>query len=303
MTTDSTTQPLAELNTLRELVETALEKYLQPTDGCPERLLDAMRYSVLAPGKRLRPILCLLASQAVGGSVDDALPCACAVEFIHVYSLIHDDLPAMDNDDLRRGKPTCHRQFDEATAILAGDSLQMLAIETVAANLPADRALKAIQILSQAAGREALVGGQMDDLSAEGRFGPISPSEPLNFLQEIHLRKTSALIETSLHIGGVAGGATPQQLDGLRKYGRSIGLAFQIVDDCLDVESTPEQMGKATRKDSEAGKMTYPNLLGLEQSRQLANDLIADACLSLTGFNSHAKTLADIARFVVERRN
>ena len=239
----------------RQAVDAALDQFTQGCEGSPHRLTEAIRYSVLAPGKRLRPVLVLWACEAISGDWQAAVPAACAVEFIHVYSLIHDDLPAMDNDELRRGQPTCHIKFDEATAILAGDSLQMLAIEVLTHQLPPEAALKCCQILSRLSGRAFLVGGQVDDLSAEGRFGEIPElsREPLNFLKKIHRRKTSALIEASLHLGGAVAGASSIQTQALSDYGQSIGLAFQIIDDCLDVESTTEHLGKNTRKDSNLG--------------------------------------------------
>ncbi|MEZ6135163.1 MAG: polyprenyl synthetase family protein [Pirellulaceae bacterium] len=305
MTSQTTFDLQRELHPMREAVESAMDTYTAAIAGCPTRLTDAIRYSALAPGKRLRPLLTLLACDAVGADWQIALPAACAVEFVHVYSLIHDDLPAMDNDDMRRGKPTCHVRFDEATAILAGDSLQMLAIETLCNGLPNDTAVACCRLLSRAAGRQALVGGQADDLSAEGRFGPLpqQQSDPLEFLKSIHRRKTSALIEVSLQLGGVAGGASLDHLRCLENYGRAVGLAFQIVDDCLDVESTAEQMGKKTRKDSELGKMTYPSLLGLEASRKMAKDLICEACEAIAVLKNGGRRLATLAQFVVERRN
>ena len=289
---------------LRELVDQALANYLRLTDGCPERLADAMRYSVMAPGKRLRPLLTLLAAEAVGGHPRSALPAACAVELVHAYSLIHDDLPAMDNDDLRRGLPTCHRKFDEATAILAGDALQALAFEILSHELPAERALRCCQILSRAAGRSQLVGGQADDLAAEGRFGDQTPAkQSVEHLQSIHLRKTGAIIQASLSLGAVASGASPDHLEMLDRYGRSIGLAFQVVDDCLDVESTSEQMGKHTRKDSVLGKLTYPSLMGLQESRRWAIQLVDEACSAIAPLGVAANNLIDVAKFVVERKN
>ena len=261
-------------------------------------------YSVMAPGKRLRPLLTLLAAEAVGGHPRSALPAACAVELVHAYSLIHDDLPAMDNDDLRRGLPTCHRKFDEATAILAGDALQALAFEILSHELPAERALRCCQILSRAAGRSQLVGGQADDLAAEGRFGDQTPAkQSVEHLQSIHLRKTGAIIQASLSLGAVASGASPDHLEMLDRYGRSIGLAFQVVDDCLDVESTSEQMGKHTRKDSVLGKLTYPSLMGLQESRRWAIQLVDEACSAIAPLGVAANNLIDVAKFVVERKN
>jgi geranylgeranyl diphosphate synthase type II len=297
----TTENPLSEFQAMRTAVEAELDRITAGVDGCPERLTHAIRYSVLAPGKRMRPLLCMLACQAVGGDWSTAVPAAAAVELVHVYSLVHDDLPAMDDDALRRGRATCHIEFDEATAILAGDSLQMLAIELLCDSLPADQALECCRILSKAAGRSNLVGGQADDLAAEGRWDIPQPLPPLEFLQGIHRRKTSALIEASLQLGGVAGGATLDHLKRLAEYGRCIGLAFQIVDDCLDLESTPEQMGKMTGKDSAAGKLTYPGLLGLAESRKLAQQLIREACEQIAVFNEPGQPLARLAKFVVDR--
>ena len=295
---------IGELSPLREAIEEALDRYSAPTEGCPERLSTAIRYSVLSPGKRIRPLLCLLACEAVSGRCEPALPAACAIEFIHVYSLIHDDLPAMDNDTLRRGKPTCHIKFDEATAILAGDSLQMLAMQVLSEELPPNQAIRCVQILAHAAGRQRLVGGQADDLAAEGRFGPVCLDGriALEFLKSIHVRKTSALIEASLQLGGVAAGASLDHLNSLAAYGRAIGVAFQIVDDCLDVESTAEQLGKNTRKDSSLGKLTYPGLLGLDESKRLAAQLISEACAAVAVFKDRGKRMTQVAQFVLERK-
>lgn len=295
---------MSELAPLKAAIEGHLSRITEPSAGCPQRLSSAIRYSVLAPGKRLRPLLCLLACEAVSGDWQAALPAACAIEFIHVYSLIHDDLPAMDNDTLRRGLPCCHIEFDEATAILAGDSLQMLAVQTLCEELDAHSARESLRILSIAAGRDNLVGGQADDLAAEGRFGPIDMGglAPLEFLKRIHRRKTSALIEASLQLGGVAAGGNLDHLKSLGDYGAAIGLAFQIVDDCLDIESTPEQLGKQTRKDSQLGKLTYPSLMGLDASRELAEQLIAEACAAVAVFKDRSERLVQLARFVVDRK-
>ncbi len=304
MATGSLNQIFSELKLQRDAIEEALDVYSRPWPGCPERLNSAIRYSLLSPGKRMRPLLSLLACEAVSGFWKPAIPVACAVEFVHVYSLIHDDLPAMDNDALRRGIPTCHVQFDEATAILAGDSLQMLAFQVICQELSAETAVACVQVLAEAAGRCQLVGGQADDLAAEGRFGPaLGPGQDaLEFLKSIHRRKTSALIEASLQLGGLAGGAALDHLKSLRNYGRAIGLAFQIIDDCLDVESTAEQLGKKTRKDSTLGKLTYPSLMGLHESRELAHQLISDACDAIAVFGNRGELLRRLAQFVVERK-
>ncbi len=296
--------PMRELAPLKAVVEEQLARLTAPSQGCPERLSSAIRYSVLAPGKRLRPLLCLLACEAISGDWSAALPAACAIEFIHVYSLIHDDLPAMDNDTLRRGLPCCHIQFDEATAILAGDSLQMLAVQTICEALEPQPARESLRILSTAAGRDKLVGGQADDLAAEGRFGPVDMAglAPIEFLKHIHRRKTSALIEASLQLGGVAAGGSLDHLKSLADYGAAIGLAFQIIDDCLDIESTSAQLGKHTRKDSQLGKLTYPGLLGLDASHELAEQLIAQACAAVAVFGDRSERLVRLARFVVDRK-
>lgn len=287
----------------RPAIDEALDKYTSKAEGCPDRLSEAIRYSVLAPGKRMRPLLALFACEAIGKPWQEALPVACAVEFIHVYSLIHDDLPAMDNDDLRRGQATCHRRFDEATAILAGDSLQMLAFELLCRQLPEPIIAPAVHKLALAAGRCRLVGGQADDLAAEGRFGEDQVPLTLESLQNIHRRKTGALIVASLELGGLVAGADDEQQRRLVDYGEKIGLAFQIVDDCLDVESTPEQMGKQTRKDDTSGKLTYPGIMGVTASRSLAQKLIGEAIDAISVFKEDGENLIELANFVVDRRS
>ena len=311
-TTDPMSIPLApslgdRLAMYRQVVEVALDRYSASMTGSPERLTAAIRYSLLSPGKRLRPLLVLLAAEAVGGDFSPALPAACAVEMIHAYSLIHDDLPAMDNDDLRRGLPTCHKKFDEATAILAGDALQALAFEVLARDTPAENAAACCLALAQAAGRCQLVGGQADDLAAEGRFGGFpygeQVDEQLQFLQRIHQRKTGAMIAGSVTLGGLAVGTSSEVLERLRVFGQKIGLAFQIVDDLLDVESSAETMGKHTGKDESRGKLTYPGLLGVKESRNWAQRLISEACAELDALGSAAEPLVAMAKFVLERNN
>lgn len=254
---------------LRATVDTTLEKYLAalPAQG---RLLDAMRYSLMGPGKRLRPMLVLLAATACGGSVDAALPAACALEMIHTYSLIHDDLPAMDDDDLRRGRPTCHKQFDEATAILAGDGLLTLAFEVVARDVvPAQVAVACARELGHAAGAAGMVGGQMDDLLQERSAGGT-----LEVLEHIHRRKTGALFQAAVRMGALIALAhtDPEShrpwLAAFDEYAAGLGLAFQIADDLLDVEGHADQTGKRVGKDAGRGKLTYPGLLGPEGARQ-----------------------------------
>lgn len=292
---------------MRAEVDLALEQALASRRAIPTRLADAMRYSLLAPGKRLRPLLALLGAQAVGSDRRQAIHAAVAVEMIHTYSLIHDDLPAMDDDDLRRGRPTCHVQFDEATAILAGDALLALAFEVLAEGLTHLSQSNdyftptvlgdALRRLAQAAGPEALVGGQAMDLLAEKEGGDLEK------LQTIHRGKTGAMIRVSLELGGISGGGTSLQLDSLQQYGNSLGLAFQVVDDLLDVESTAEAMGKRTGKDSSRGKLTYPGLLGVDASWEKARGLVRQAEQALEGFGNAAWPLVELARYVLSRKN
>ncbi|RUM89798.1 MAG: polyprenyl synthetase family protein [Thermodesulfatator sp.] len=261
-----------------------------------------MRYSLFAGGKRLRPILCLLAAEAVGGKPQELLTFACGLECLHTYSLIHDDLPAMDDDDLRRGRPTCHRAFDEATAILAGDGLQALAFECfthpeLRARVPAERLLAAIHLVARAAGIHGMVVGQMADLLAEGRL--ISLEE----LQYIHRNKTAALIEASVVSGGLLAGAEEPVLAALRTYGASLGLAFQIVDDLLDVTGDEKELGKPVGSDERRGKATYPALVGLSKAREQAQALVEEACAALSGLGPAAEPLRALALFVLTRKN
>lgn len=263
---------------------------------CPDSLRAAMRYSLLGPGKRLRPILCLLSAEALGVDPKFAMANAAAVEMVHCYSLIHDDLPAMDDDDLRRGRPTCHIQFDEATAILAGDALQALAFETILTDTsdPAIAA-KSCLILTKAAGPEGMVAGQVDDLLAEKQGGDAK------MLHAIHARKTGAMIRASVVLGGIAAGATPDQLEKLSNYGDCIGIAFQIVDDLLDVEGTTENTGKRTGKDQERGKLTFPGIYGVEASRERAEQFVEQAISVVDAFGSAATPLKQLARYITDR--
>jgi geranylgeranyl diphosphate synthase type II len=255
-----------------------------------------MRYSILSPGKRLRPMLVLMGAEACGGDVESAVPAACAVEMIHAYSLIHDDLPAMDDDDLRRGQPTCHKRFDEATAILAGDGLLTLAFEVLATQVrPAEVAARCCAILASAAGVAGMVGGQADDM-AGGMNG-----DRLDGIESIHARKTGALITASLELGGLCAGADSSEIDALRRYGRRLGLAFQITDDLLDVRGDSEEVGKRVGKDLEQGKATYPALLGVEASVQRAGRLIEEACDALQPLGVKGAGLEAVARYVLER--
>jgi geranylgeranyl diphosphate synthase, type II len=281
------------------LIEQALSAKIPESSGPERRLFEAMSYSLMAGGKRLRPILVLAASEAVGGSIGAAMPFACAVEMIHTYSLIHDDLPCMDDDDLRRGRPTNHKVFGEAIATLAGDGLLTDAFKVIteaAANgVAADVVVCAIAELAEAAGSTGMVGGQTIDLISEGRA---MTSEDLEYL---HRRKTGALFVASVCGGARLGGATESELSALREYARALGLAFQVIDDLLDVEQSAEQMGKQTHKDEARGKMTYPAVIGIEATRELARKLSHDARRALESFDNRAEPLRALARFTVER--
>jgi geranylgeranyl diphosphate synthase type II len=255
-----------------------------------------MRYSCLAPGKRLRPVVCLASAEAVGGDPLVALDAACAIEMVHCFSLIHDDLPAIDNDDLRRGAPTCHVKFGEAVAILAGDALFSLAFDTIA-NMAGDpaRILKSIAALTRATGSDGLVAGETMDILSEGK--PVD----LETLEAIHTMKTGALIAASCEIGGLLGGGTPDQIAGLREYGEQVGLAFQIADDLLNETSTPEQLGKAAGSDRERQKMTYPALYGLEGSRRAALAAAQRGIECVRELPYDTQFLRELAEFSVER--
>lgn len=265
------------------------------------RLISAMRYSVMAGGKRLRPVLCIAAAETVGGNGRDVLPAACALELIHTYSLIHDDLPAMDDDTLRRGKPTCHIQFDEFTAILAGDALLTLAFETLVSDsmknrFDTDIILEVIEIISKSSGRFGMIEGQMQDILAEGR----SVSQPE--LETLHRLKTGVMIQASVLTGALLGCGTPIQIKHLKQFSEKIGLAFQVTDDILNVEGDPVRMGKHIGTDVERQKSTYPVLMGLKESKEYARTLVAEALSNLNPFDERAEPLREIARFVVERK-
>lgn len=278
-------------------VERRLEQYVLPLVDCPAKLRDSMSYSLMAGGKRLRPLLVLLACEACGGDIERALPAACAVEMVHTYSLIHDDLPAMDDDALRRGRPTNHIVFGEAMAILAGDALLTVAFEVLARDItPKDVACECCLELASASGRVGMVAGQVADLEAEGmRIGS------LDQLEAIHRRKTGALLTASLRMGALIGEATTSQMEALSHYGRCFGLAFQVTDDLLDVTGTAEKMGKAVGKDAHLGKATYPGLLGVEASLTKARSLVDEAIRSVEYFGKAGSKLTDLARFVFER--
>lgn len=268
----------------------------------PGRLADAMVHAVTAGGKRIRPILCAAAAEAAGGSRDaGVLRAACALEMIHTYSLIHDDLPAMDDDALRRGKPTCHVAFDEPTAILAGDALLTLAFQVlstveVTGNAHATQWLQVIRRVSEAAGARGMVAGQMLDISAEG--STLTPGE----LETVHALKTGALISASVYAGAVLGNADTLQTKRLCTYARNIGMAFQVADDILNVEGDAAVMGKAVGTDAARNKNTYPLLIGLEASKKMARRLVDDALQALSVFDNRSDPLRAIARYIIERK-
>ena len=286
----------AYLEAARTRVEEALDRSLPPER--PESLREAMRYSLLAGGKRLRPILCLAACELAGEDPQLAVPTAVALEMVHTMSLIHDDLPAMDNDDLRRGRPTNHKVYGEANAILAGDALLTRAFEMVALRspgVPAERLLAVVAELSLASGAPGLVGGQVVDLESEGR------SVDLETLEYIHLHKTGALLQACVLCGALVAGAEPALLDALRTYSRGIGLAFQIIDDILDVTASSEVLGKTAGKDLAADKTTYPKLLGLEESRRRADALVDEAKKALAPWSERAQPLLALADYITSR--
>ena len=282
----------------REIVDAALEKLLPLATVQPSSIHTAMRYSVFAGGKRVRPMLCLETARIFAGDLTPVLHPACAIEFIHTYSLIHDDLPALDNDDLRRGKPTCHKTFGEAIAILAGDALLTLAFETIGATpAAAERRAAILTEVAVAAGTiNGMVGGQVADIEAEGK--PINPE----MLEYIHRSKTAALIRASITAGALCAGASPDDVARLRWFGDTIGWAFQVTDDILDVEESSTALGKTAGKDMAQKKATYPAVYGLERSHQIANDLATKAIAELAPFADRAARLREIAEFLVLRR-
>ncbi len=284
------------IGSFRREIEAALSAAVQFDADCPERLREAIQYSLLAPGKRLRPQLVLMACEVCGGDVRSAMPAAIAVEMIHAYSLVHDDLPAMDDDDLRRGRLTCHKQFDEATAILVGDALQAGAFETLARDIqPPECAARCCAELGRAVGATMLVGGQAADLASE--FLHCTLAE----LEAIHRRKTGALFRVSLRLGAMVADASDGQLAALEDYGDHLGLAFQVIDDLLDVSGSEQSMGKRLGKDAQRGKNTYPAILGIEASQALAEKLIENAFVSLEIFGDRATPLRELAHFVRQR--
>ncbi len=279
-------------------VEQALAGYLPAADTIPNQLHEAMRYSTLDGGKRVRPMLVYAAGQAVSADDNMLNASACAIEMIHVYSLIHDDLPAMDDDDLRRGRPTCHKAFDDATAILAGDSLQPLAFEIISreTNLAAESRIRIIQTLAHASGSIGMAGGQAIDLESEGK------QLSLDQLEEMHSKKTGALIRAAIQMGALCDpNISDDDLEALDTFGRSIGLAFQIQDDILDETADTEKLGKPQGSDREKDKSTFISLCGLDESRQRANDLLKQAIDALKPLQGDTNQLVNLANYIVQR--
>ena len=292
---------MSDLNTyLAErcrLVDAALDTFIPADSVSPATLHKAMRHSVFAGGKRLRPVLCLAAAEACGGTLETAMPSACAVECLHTYSLIHDDLPCMDDDDFRRGVPTCHKVFGDAVAVLAGDALQAIAFELVARTPGASGDVVAAMVreLAVTAGSLHLIGGQVMDLEGEGK------KLPLEDLRFVHESKTAALLTTSLVLGGMSAGGSTQQIDALRRFGMATGLAFQVIDDILDVTQTSEKLGKSAGKDLATEKSTYPALMGLDASRAEAARLTAEAIEALQVFGASGERLHQLSDHLLSR--
>ncbi|GLI33108.1 polyprenyl synthetase family protein [Desulforhabdus amnigena] len=285
----------------KQMVDAALERLFPVPAGLEKSVLEASRYSLFAGGKRLRPILCLAAAEVVGGTPESILPAACALEMIHTYSLIHDDLPAMDNDDFRRGKPTCHKAFGEAIAILAGDALLTEAFGFIAEgqmqkDFPADKLLKVIGIVVKASGYRGMVGGQVIDLESENQAVDVATVEYM------HIHKTGALLSASLEVGALLGGGTEEQIAILTRYGQHFGLAFQITDDILDIEGDAALMGKTPGSDIAKNKKTYPVLLGMTRSKEAALAHVKGAMEALSNFDEKADPLRAIAQYLLVRK-
>ena len=284
------------LNTIQSRIEIALRQHLPSLQRLPIELHEAMHYSVMTPGKRIRPLLVYAAGYAFGATPEILDKPACAVEFIHVFSLIHDDLPTMDDDDLRRGQPTCHVKFGEAIAILAGDALQSLAFEVLCnSDINETMRLKMIATLAGASGSHGMAGGQVIDLKATGSGLTLAE------LENLHIHKTGALIRSSVLMGAMAASGETQQLQQLDHYGKCIGLAFQIVDDILDITGDTESLGKTGGKDAAQQKTTYASLLGLSQARKRAVQLYDDAIASLESFDKRADPLRELAQLIIHR--
>jgi len=284
----------------KAIVDRFLEKYLPKMAGYSPEIIQSMRYTLFAGGKRLRPVLCMASAEAVGGSAQTVLPVACSIEMIHTYSLIHDDLPSMDNDDYRRGKPSNHKVFGEGVAVLAGDALLTEAFCLLSGKIPGvshEKALSIIHAISTATGFRGMIGGQVADLRAEGKEVEM---EQVNY---IHTHKTEALITVSIRSGAIAAGADEEDLKALSEYGRKTGLAFQIADDILDIESSRDILGKNTGSDKGSKKATYPALIGLEESKERMRRLVEKALSDISRFDEKAKPLRMIARFIAERKS
>ena len=281
----------------QKTIDRALNRFLPKENTRPATIHKAMRYSLFAGGKRLRPILCLAAAEACGGRTDQALPLACAIECIHTYSLVHDDLPSMDNDDFRRGRPTCHKVFGDGIAVLAGDALLTIAFEIISRAKPARRYDMSILLreVAVAAGSEKLIAGQVADLEAEGKNAGRAE------LRYIHENKTAAILTTAVRLGAMSANASAKQLTAITDFGRSLGLAFQIIDDILDVTQTSEKLGKSAGKDVAAKKATYPAVIGLARSRAEAKRLTRKAHDALSIFGPKGDALHDLANYLLER--
>jgi len=289
------------LDERKTLVDKALQKFMPRPSGLASDVIRAMNYSLFAGGKRIRPILCIAGAEAVGGSTDSVVPVACAIELIHTYSLIHDDLPVMDNDDLRRGKPTNHKVFGEAVALLAGDGLLTLAFNLMAGygaekEVEKKALLRVIDLIASAAGYKGMVGGQVVDITYEGK-----ESDPA-VVEYIHRHKTAALIAASVTTGIILAGGNKDEEKSINRYGQQIGLAFQIADDILNVEGDKGLMGKGTGSDKEKGKITYPSVFGAAESKKIQKELINNAIESLKRFDNRAEPLRDLARYVINRK-
>jgi geranylgeranyl diphosphate synthase type II len=289
------------LDSRKKIIDEALERYIPGEDNYPPVIFKAIRYSLFAGGKRIRPILCLASAEALGGDVESILPVACALELIHTYSLIHDDLPAMDDDDYRRGRLTSHKVFGENMAILAGDALLTKAFHLMSDRSPTEKIepeklISVIHDVAGAAGYFGMIGGQVVDVQSEGE---VVDTEVLNF---IHTRKTGAMIAAAVKTGAVLADASEIELNALVSYGRHVGLAFQIADDILNIEGDQKLMGKGTGSDTKRGKVTYPALVGIDASRKKAGELVESALLAIKNFDQRAEPLRMIAAYIIERK-
>jgi geranylgeranyl diphosphate synthase type II len=289
------------LNEKRAMIEEALKEIFPEPEGPAADIIRAMSYSIFAGGKRLRPILCMAGAEAVGGKAQDVLPVACAIELIHTYSLIHDDLPVMDDDDMRRGKPTSHKVFGEAVALLAGDGLLTKAFHVMTHadfqnSVKPSALLPVIGLIAKAAGYEGMVGGQVVDIQSEGK--EVDP----HILEFIHTHKTAALIAASVASGAILVGGEEHQVKALTSYGQNIGLAFQVSDDILDIEGDSQELGKDVGSDERQGKSTYPTLLGLKRSKEIQRELVEQAIESLQAFDHKSDPLRHIARYIIVRK-